>query len=141
MKRNSVAIVGASETSQLGTVSTVSRLELHIDAARNALADCGLTADDIDGVATTGIVSHVAHYLGIVPTWVDATAVGGCSFMLHVRPAAAAVNEGLCNTVLITHGESGRCRVGVGGQSPDPASFAGQFEAPFDPAGPPSMFT
>ena len=35
--------------------------------------------------------------------------------MLHVRHAAAAINEGLCKTVLITHGESGRSRVGAGG--------------------------
>ena len=58
--------------------------------------------------------STLAHYLGITPTWVDGTAVGGCSFMLHVRHAAAAINEGLCKTVLITHGESGKSRVGAG---------------------------
>jgi hypothetical protein len=27
----------------------------------------------------------VAHYLGLTPKWVDGTAVGGCSFMIHVR--------------------------------------------------------
>jgi hypothetical protein len=32
----------------------------------------------------------VAHYLGLTPKWVDGTAVGGCSFMIHVRHAAAA---------------------------------------------------
>ena len=31
---------------------------------------------------------QIAHYLGITPTWVDGTSVGGCSFMLHVRHAA-----------------------------------------------------
>jgi hypothetical protein len=29
----------------------------------------------------------VAHYLGLTPKWVDGTAVGGCSFMIHVRHA------------------------------------------------------
>jgi hypothetical protein len=33
----------------------------------------------------------VAHYLGLTPKWVDGTAVGGCSFMIHVRHAAAAI--------------------------------------------------
>ena len=28
--------------------------------------------------------------------------------MIHVRHAAAAIASGLCETVLITHGESGR---------------------------------
>ena len=54
----------------------------------------------------------VAHYLGLTPKWVDGTAVGGCSFMIHVRHAAAAIASGLCETVLITHGESGRSGVG-----------------------------
>ena len=52
--------------------------------------------------------------------------------MLHVRHAAAAINEGLCNTVLITHGESGRSRVGAGGvRRRRRSSLAGQFEMPY----------
>ena len=52
----------------------------------------------------------ITHYLGITPKWVDGTAVGGCSFMIHVRHAAAAIASGLCDTVLITRGESGSLR-------------------------------
>jgi acetyl-CoA acetyltransferase len=83
----------------------------------------------------------MAHYLGITPSWVDGTNVGGCSFMLHVRHAAAAISEGLCKTVLITHGESGRSNVGRAPFARSPASLAGQFEAPFGPMGPPTLFT
>jgi len=61
--------------------------------------------------------------------------------MIHVRHAAAAINEGLCRTVLITHGESGKSRVGASPRPAYPASFAGQFEAPFGVMGPPTMFT
>jgi acetyl-CoA acetyltransferase len=63
--------------------------------------------------------------------------------MLHVRHAAAAILAGHCTTVLITHGESGRSRVGGGGRfgGGGGASLAGQFEAPYGPAGPPTMFT
>ena len=35
-----------------------------------------------------------AHYLGLTPKWVDGTAVGGCSFMIQVRHAAAAIASG-----------------------------------------------
>ena len=64
---------------------------------------------NIDGIATAGETPvTVAHYLGLTPKWVDGTAVGGCSCMIHVRHAAAAIASGLCETVLITHGESGR---------------------------------
>ena len=104
----------------------------------------GSSPRDIDGIATAGETpTNVAHYLGITPTWVDGTSVGGCSFMLHVRHAAAAINEGLCKTVLITHGESGHSRVGAsmrrgaGGRS----SLQGQFESPYGIVGPPTMFT
>ena len=92
----------------------MSQIQLHADAALNAIADAGLKPSDIDGIATAGETpQQIAHYLGITPTWVDGTAVGGCSFMLHVRHAAAAINAGLCKTVLITHGESGKSRVGA----------------------------
>jgi acetyl-CoA acetyltransferase len=120
----------------------LSQLGLHADAALNALADCGLAPSDIDGVATAGeSPTAIAHHLGITPTWVDGTAVGGCSFMLHVRHAAAAIAQGLCRTVLITHGQSGRSRVGAGGFGFSPSSLAGQFEAPYGVAGPPTLFT
>jgi len=142
MKPGSVAIVGAAETTELGVIPHLSQIGLHADAALNALKDCGLTPKDIDGVACAGeSPTNVAHYLGITPTWVDGTAVGGCSFMLHVRHAAAAINEGLCTTVLITHGQSGRSRVGAGRWGVSPDSLQGQFETPYGPSGPPSMFT
>ena len=87
----------------------MSQIELHADAALNTMADAGLKPADIDGIATAGETPvTVAHYLGLTPKWVDGTAVGGCSFMIHVRHAAAAIELGLCETVLITHGESGR---------------------------------
>jgi acetyl-CoA acetyltransferase len=143
MKPGSVAIVGAAETTEMGTIPNVSVIGLHADAALNTLKDAGLTPKDIDGVATAGESPvAIAHYLGITPTWLDGTSVGGCSFMLHVRHAAAAINEGLCTTVLITHGESGRSRVGSGGRpGGGGASLQGQFEGPYGTSGPPSSFT
>ena len=144
MKQKSIAVVGAAETTRLGKIPELSVIGLHADAALNALADCGLKPSDIDGVATAGeSPTAIAHYLGITPTWVDGTQVGGCSFMLHVRHAAAAINEGLCKTVLITHGESGRSRVGAGGgfAPRGGGSLMGQFEAPFGVTSPPTMFT
>jgi acetyl-CoA acetyltransferase len=139
---SSVAIVGAAETTELGVIPDVSQIQLHADAALNAMADAGLRPEDIDGVATAGeSVTAIAYYLGITPNWVDGTSVGGCSFMLHVRHAAAAIEAGLCKTVLITHGESGRSQVGRGGFGGGPSSLQGQFEMPFGPMGPPTLFT
>jgi acetyl-CoA acetyltransferase len=142
MKRKSVAVVGAAETTQMGRIPDTSVIGLHADAALNAMADAGLKPSDIDGVATAGVSPvELAHYLGITPTYADGTSVGGCSFMLHVRHAAAAINEGLAKTILITHGESGRSRVGAGGFGRSASSLSGQFEMPYGPVGPPTMFT
>jgi acetyl-CoA acetyltransferase len=144
MKPKSIAVVGAAETTQMGKIPNISVIGLHADAALNTLADAGLKLSDIDGIATAGESPvALAQYLGITPTWVDGTGVGGCSFMLHVRHAAAAINEGLCTTVLITHGESGRSRVGAGagfGGRPG-GSLMGQFEMPYGVTAPPTMFT
>ncbi len=142
MKPGSIAIVGAAETTELGKIPGLSQLMLHADAALNTMADAGLGPGDVDGVATAGASpTEIAHYLGITPKWVDGTAVGGCSFMLHVRHAAAAIESGLCHTVLVTHGESGRSRVGRGAFARAASSLAGQFEVPFGPVGPPTLFT
>lgn len=113
MRRNQVAVVGAAETTELGVIPNMSQIQLHADAALNAIADAGLKLSDIDGIATAvETPQQIAHYLGITPTWVDGTSVGGCSFMLHVRHAAAAIEAGLCKTVLITHAESGKSMIG-----------------------------
>ncbi len=142
MQPKSIAIVGAAETTRLGVIPDMSQIQLHADAALNAMADAGLKPADIDGIATAGETPvTVAHYLGLTPKWVDGTAVGGCSFMIHVRHAAAAIASGLCDTVLITHGESGRSGVGRTRNIVAPTSLAGQFEQPYGPMGPPSLFT
>jgi len=141
MPHNTVAVVGAAETTKLGVIPDMSQIQLHADAALNAMADCGLKPKDIDGVATAGETPvQIAHYLGITPTWVDGTSVGGCSFMIHVRHAAAAIEAGLAKTILVTHGESGRSRVGAVPRPVPPSSLNGQFEQPYGPMGPPSLF-
>ena len=139
-----VAIVGAAETTELGRIPHLSQIQLHADAALNTLADAGLKPSDIDGVATAGATpTDIVHYLGITPRWVDGTSVGGCSFMLHVRHAVAAIEAGHAETVLITHGESGRSGVGRGMYrgGGGGSSLAGQFEGPYGGMGPTTMFT
>jgi acetyl-CoA acetyltransferase len=141
MKPGEIAIVGAAETTELGLIPHMANIQLHADAALNAMRDAGLRPADIDGIACAGEVpTNVAHYLGLVPKWADGTAVGGCSFMLHVGHACAAIGAGMCRTVLITHGESGRSRVGAIPRTILPASLQGQFEAPYGILGPPTMF-
>ena len=128
-----MAVVGCAESSRIGKVPELSSTGLLLNAAANALADAGLRATDIDGL-TTGYQppANVAQLLGIRPDWVDSTVVGGCSWMMQLRNAMAAIAAGYCHTVLITHGESGRSHVipnvyDIGA----PGSIEQQFDLPY----------
>src|SRR5258708_19452556 len=104
MHGGNVAVVGASETTNIGVLPDMSMMQLHAQAAHSALADAGLRTTDIDGVATGGpLPMEVSHYLAITPPWVDSTMVAACTFMLHVRHAAPAIAAGSATNGLIPH--------------------------------------
>jgi len=133
-----MAIVGVGESDELGRLPNKSALQLHMEATRNALADAGLSKSEIDAVFTSGrnTAADVPEYLGIRPRFVGGTQVGGCSFILHLEHAMAAIACGLCEVALITHGESGFSRVGMPQQRWGDDSVNNQFEVPFGAAVP-----
>jgi acetyl-CoA acetyltransferase/uncharacterized OB-fold protein len=140
-RRPVAAIVGAAESEVLGPLPQLSRLGLHADAARRAVADAGLKLSDVDGVfSTVAGPNELSEYLGLLPRYVDSTSVGGCSYMIMVRHAVAAIQAGYCSVALIVHGESGRSRIDTDVEIA-PASPPGQFEAPFGTAGAPTTFS
>lgn len=129
---NIACIVGAAESDNIGIVPNRTSLELHAEAARNALLEAGLELRDVDTLYTAGIEGRiVADYLGICPRHVDSTNAGGASFVMHVGRAADAIREGRCEVALITHGESGRSGVGFPEADADPYSPGSQYEKPF----------
>jgi acetyl-CoA acetyltransferase len=136
--RGSVAIVGVAESDELGRLPHKSALQLHMEATHNALADAGLAKRDVDAVFTSGrnMANDLPEYLGIQPRFVDGTQVGGCSFIAHVEHAMAAINAGLCEVALITHGESGYSRIGMPVPRWGDDSVNNQFELPYGAAFP-----
>ena len=140
--RGKVAIVGASETDKLGTLPEHSVLQLHAEAARNALDDAGLKLSDVDGLFAAGITSgELGAHLGLVPRYTDGTSVGGCSFLIHVEHAMLALDAGLIDVALIAHGESGRSRIGTAPYAFSPSAPGGQFEAPYGMTGAGNQFS
>ena len=105
---NAAAIVGAAEADEIGYPATPKpSLVLHMEAIRNVCAQTGIPIRAIDGVFSAGWSSQIAEYLGLHPKYIDTTAVGGCSFEMHVHHALAAIHAGIIDVALVSHGEMG----------------------------------
>jgi len=127
--RGSVAIVGVG-LAGCGEAPGWTENEIMVQAAKNALADAGLTTCDVDGLvcaSSNSIMTSLAlaEHLGVHPKFTESTCVGGSSFVGHLIPAALALNAGICDTVLVTYGSNQR--TGVGRQE------AGKFKQALDP--------
>ena len=141
--RGTSAIVGVAE-SDLGEVGPgFTALDLTEQAAGRALDDAGLTIADVDAV-----FSHSAFYsmptvtlaerMGIRPRYSDSTAMGGSSFLAHLRHAAAAIDAGLCEVALIAYGSNQRSA--SGGLVSSGSNHIPSYETPFGPRLPVSAY-
>src|SRR5271169_5274319 len=87
-RRVSIAGVGLSDC---GRVPDKTRLQLIHQASQAALADAGLTRDDVEGFGSVGTVlppTDISEYLGLRPTWGDSTNVGGAAWEVMAQHAA-----------------------------------------------------
>ena len=117
--------------------------QLHAESAAGALADAGLTKDDVDGYFCAGDAPgmgpvNMADYLNLRVRHLDSTDLGGCSYIAHVAHAAEAIAAGRCSVALITlagrprsEGHSGTNARLAPANVPDSA-----WEAPFGPTTP-----
>jgi len=142
------AIVGAAESDKIGYIEEgVTNATLHAQAIANVCDQVGIRVQDIEGIFAPSVASQLAEYLGIQPKYIDTTSVGGCSFQMATHHALAAINAGIIDIALISHGESGysaRKNQGKGrggGGAPDPWSPGAQYETPFGLSGPPSNYS
>ncbi len=132
-----VAVVGVA-LSDCGRVDDATAYALHAQAARRALADAGLDRTVVDGFASAGLGTlapvEVAEYLGLRPTWVDSTSVGGSTWEVMAAHAADAIAAGHANAVLLVYGSTARADVRAGRRT-GTLSFGArgplQFEAPY----------
>jgi len=113
LKRGGAAIVGIAE-SDLGHVAEgLNPIDLMVQGIVRALDDCGLALRDVDGLLcattqsrTSGL--NLSEYLGISPSYIDTTILGGSSFMFHVGHALGAIQLGLCQVAVIAYGSTQR---------------------------------
>jgi acetyl-CoA acetyltransferase len=144
VRRFGASIVGIAEAPPL--LPGRSALQVQMDVAVAALADAGLTLNDVDGVATAGLApkfsaTTLAEALGVQPRWMESTNIGGASFELFVAQAAAAITLGMADVVLISYGSvqrSDRTRTLSSAESADlPLTH---HELPFGPLLPASAY-
>ncbi|MFF3484083.1 acetyl-CoA acetyltransferase [Streptomyces sp. NPDC002701] len=132
-----VAVVGVA-LADCGRLDGVTPYALHAQAARRALADSGLDRSVIDGFASAGLgtlaPAEVAEYLGLRPTWVDSTSVGGSTWEVMAAHAADAIAAGHADVVLLAYGSTARADIRAGRRTGD-LSFGArgplQFEVPY----------
>ncbi|SBT94342.1 Acetyl-CoA acetyltransferase [Streptomyces sp. DI166] len=132
-----VAVVGVA-LSDCGRLDDATPYTLHAQAARRALADAGLDRARIDGLASagTGVLApvEIAEYLGLRPTWVDSTSVGGSTWEVMAAHAADAIAAGHANAVLLVYGSTARADIRAGRRTGD-LSFGArgplQYEVPY----------
>lgn len=114
---------------------------------RGAVTDAGLTMQDIDGICTASVAATmwampVIEHLGIRPTFIDSTMLGGSSFVAHLMPAIQALMAGQCNAVLVCYGSTqrtstlSRAEIGKVRKNFDPQPY----ENPYDPLSPLSSY-
>lgn len=136
------AIVGLYESPRRNA-PRVHPFAIQQECVHGALQDAGLTLSDVDGLCVAsgdwgdggGIqdVIELAEYIGIRPRFFDSTEVGGCSYIVHLGHALAAISTGQANVVVISYAA---CPRWWPVQTPpcEPLTLPagpGQFEAPY----------
>jgi len=121
---------------------TQSLAQLHAESGLGALADAGLTKDDVDGYFCAGDAPglgplSMADYMGLKLRHVDTTDTGGSSYVIHVAHAAEAIALGKCSVALITLAGRPRSEGQATGTAPRVLPGAvpdAAFEVPYAPA-------
>ena len=124
--------------SDIGRVDDKTPFELHFQGTTRALADAGLTKADVGGFGSAGIgllpPVELTEYLGLRPTYVDSTQVGGATWEFMVEHAVAAISQGVVDVVVLAYGSTARADLKKKLRSANVALSSrgpGQFDMPW----------
>ena len=99
------AIVGVYNTRQARRLEDQTSRQLTLEAVQGALADAGLSLDDVDGVSAGEHSSSLTYDLRIGPAW------QGSSFGLGmITEAAAAIEYGMADVVVLVAAQAAEYR-------------------------------
>ncbi|MEQ8652707.1 MAG: thiolase family protein [Kiloniellales bacterium] len=132
-------LAGIGELKPQRRTDGVTTMELLMRVSAEAMADGGISPDEIDGLlvapqvgeAPQHVPATVAEYFGLQPSMSNMVDLGGASGPGMIWRAAAAIAAGQCETVL--------CVIGNHRNSPAPRSPnrnpAREFDTPFGASG------
>lgn len=111
--RAATALVGAFDT-EVGVVPGVTPTELCAEAIIGAVADAGLRLADVDSLITCNAMAQpvlyhaeaMAEYLQITPTQCMTLATGGGTTVSALQHAAASIESGVVDTVVLAMADS-----------------------------------
>ncbi len=121
-QERSAAIVGIHEY-PLRVAPDMTPMQIKVESMRRALEDAGLAWQDVDAIYDTndgagGGGLGLAAYLGLRPTVIDTTTVGGSSYEFQAAHAARDIAAGKASVAILTYGStarSARFAIGTGG--------------------------
>ncbi len=104
-----VAVVGVGHT-RYGKLPEYDAYELGFWALKEALADCGLGFEDIDGLIVNRIPDYqrFCEIAGLNPAYVNITPGQGRFSGICIETAAALIQGGLATTIALVYGNNGR---------------------------------
>jgi acetyl-CoA acetyltransferase len=135
LRTSPVFIAGVAEA-PLGEVYDQTELSMVALAAREALAEAGMTLRDVDGIFVNYMGEEgsvqVGEYLGLQPRYADSSDLGGAAFEAFVHHAMLAIAAGRCDVALVAFASRQRTRRlrrrSLAGQE---MSLTEQFQAPY----------
>jgi acetyl-CoA acetyltransferase len=115
--KNKIAVIGVGNT-KYGNFPEIDDYGLAAHAFRNAVADCGIDKNKVDGL----LVSRIPYYarmgevLGLNPRWTVTLPGHGRMSGMGIIEAASAIASGLCDYAVLLYANIGRSRrVNYGG--------------------------
>jgi len=107
--RNRAAVIGVGTTT-FGKLPGLSPYDLGAWALREALTDCGLALEQIDGLIVNRILDYqrFAEMVGLNPRFACITPGQGRMSGVTIELAVMAITSGLARTVALVYGNNGR---------------------------------
>ena len=107
MTRHSLAWIAGAYEHPTRKADDKTVAQLHAESAAGALADAGLTKQDVDGYFCAGDAPGLggiamAEYIGLNLRHIDSTETGGSSYIVHIGHALNAIACGKCSVALVT---------------------------------------